>query len=65
MSFQKHFKFLNVYTPFLFSSETLFGEKKRYIYEYKYIYIYIYIYRERERERVKKMRGWTTSGVKR
>ena len=37
-----------------------------YIYIYIYIYVYINIYREREseRERVKKMRGWTTSVVK-
>ena len=39
-----------------------------YIYIYIYIYVCIYIYREREREnereRVKKMRGWTTSVVK-
>ena len=35
-----------------------------YIYIYIYIYINIYIERENERERVKKMRGWTTSVVK-
>ena len=39
-----------------------------YIYIYIYIYVCIYIYiereRENERERVKKMRGWTTSVVK-
>ena len=42
------------------------GIYKKYINIYIYIYIYIYIERERERERerVKKMRGWTTSGVK-
>ena len=39
--------------------------KRKGIYKkYINIYIYIYIYIERERERVKKMRGWTTSGVK-
>ena len=51
-----------MYIHLFYSHQRHFLVKRKGIFININIYIYIYIYTERER--VKKMRGWTTSGVK-